>query len=64
MKMNMNIPAPKIGANQPGPLQINGDFLENSLDDLQLWCFWTMSIALFLFKSQRFRDWILSPTSG
>jgi hypothetical protein len=26
--------------------------------------FWTLSIVLFLFKTQRFGDWILSPSSG
>jgi hypothetical protein len=36
------------------------------------WCFWTLSIVLFLlktwgpvlFKTHRFGDWILSPSSG
>jgi hypothetical protein len=32
---------------------------------LQLLNFWTLSIVLFfLFKTQRFGDWILSPSSG
>jgi hypothetical protein len=31
---------------------------------IQLLCFWTLSIVLFLFKTQRFGDWILSPSSG
>jgi hypothetical protein len=32
---------------------------------LQLSQFWTLSIGPdFLFKTQRFRDWILSPSSG
>jgi hypothetical protein len=31
---------------------------------IQILCFWTLSIALFLFKTQRFGDWILSPSSG
>jgi hypothetical protein len=31
---------------------------------LQILCFWTLSIVLFLFKKQRFGDWILSPSSG
>jgi hypothetical protein len=28
--------------------------------NLQLFCFWTLSIVLFLFKTQRFGDWIVS----
>jgi hypothetical protein len=35
-----------------------------SLQLLQLLCFWTLSIILFLFGTQRFGDWILSPSSG
>jgi hypothetical protein len=31
---------------------------------IQLLCFWTLSIALFLFKTQRFGVWILSTFSG
>jgi hypothetical protein len=31
---------------------------------LQLLCFWTLPIVLFLFKTQRFGDWILSPSSS
>jgi hypothetical protein len=31
---------------------------------IQLLCFQTLSIVLFLFKIQRFGNWILSPTSG
>jgi hypothetical protein len=31
---------------------------------IQLLFFWTLSIVLFLFKTQRFGDWILSPSSG
>jgi hypothetical protein len=27
-----------------------------------LLCFWTLSIALFVFKTKRFGDWILSPS--
>jgi hypothetical protein len=27
-------------------------------------CLWTLSIVLFLSKTQRFGDWILSPSSG
>jgi hypothetical protein len=27
-------------------------------------CFWTLSIAIILFKTQRIRDWISSPSSG
>jgi hypothetical protein len=30
----------------------------------RLFCFWTLSIVLFLFERQRFGDWILSPSSG
>jgi hypothetical protein len=31
---------------------------------VQILCFWTLSIVLFLFKRQRFEDLILSPSSG
>jgi hypothetical protein len=31
---------------------------------VQLLCFWTLSIVLFLFKTQTFGDWILSLSSG
>jgi hypothetical protein len=31
---------------------------------IQLLCFWTYFIVLFLFKTQCFGDWILSPSSG
>jgi hypothetical protein len=31
---------------------------------IQLLCFWTLCIILFLFKTQRFVDWILSLSSG
>jgi hypothetical protein len=31
---------------------------------MQVLCFWTLSIVLFLFKTQRFGDWILSPSLG
>jgi hypothetical protein len=30
----------------------------------QILRFWTLSIVLFLFKTQRFGDWILPPSSG
>jgi hypothetical protein len=31
---------------------------------IQLLCFWALAIVLFLLKTQRFGDWILSPSSG
>jgi hypothetical protein len=31
---------------------------------IQLLCFWALSIGMFLFKTQHFGDWILSPSSG
>jgi hypothetical protein len=31
---------------------------------IKLLCFWTLSVVLFLFKTQLFKDWILSPSSG
>jgi hypothetical protein len=31
---------------------------------IQLSYFWTLSIVFFLFKTQRFGDWILFPSSG
>jgi hypothetical protein len=38
---------------------------------MQVLCFWTLYIVssltktvLFIFKTQRFGDWILSPSSG
>jgi hypothetical protein len=31
---------------------------------IQLLCFWTLSIVLFLFKTERFGDCILPPSSG
>jgi hypothetical protein len=37
--------------------------VKNSLN--QLLCFWTLSTVLYLFtNTQRFEDWILSPSSG
>jgi hypothetical protein len=35
-----------------------------SKDELFLLYSWTLSIVLFSFKTQRFGDWILSPSSG
>jgi hypothetical protein len=32
--------------------------------DIKSLLFWTLPIVLFLFKTQRFGDWILSPSSG
>jgi hypothetical protein len=31
---------------------------------IQLLCFWTLFVVQFVFKTQRFGDWILSPSSG
>jgi hypothetical protein len=32
---------------------------------VQVFCFWTLSIFLvFIYRTQRFGDWILSPSSG
>jgi hypothetical protein len=31
---------------------------------IQILRFWTLSIVLFLFKTQRFGDWIVSPSLG
>jgi uncharacterized membrane protein YoaT (DUF817 family) len=33
-------------------------------ENVQILCFWTLSIILFLFKTQRLGDWLLSPSSG
>jgi hypothetical protein len=53
--------------------QINYDLkICNDGTLVEILCFWTLSIALFLskspfsshFKTQRFGDWILSPSSG
>jgi hypothetical protein len=38
--------------------------LYNIITHVELLCFWTLSIILFLFKTQRFGDWILHPPSG
>jgi hypothetical protein len=32
--------------------------------EVQILCYWTLSIILILFKTQHFGDWILSPPSG
>jgi hypothetical protein len=37
--------------------------VSDRLGNVQLLCFWTLFIVLFLIKTQRFGDWILSPSS-
>jgi hypothetical protein len=39
-------------------------YFPNVLYLIQILCFWTLSIVLFLFKTRRIGDWILSPFSG
>jgi hypothetical protein len=36
----------------------------STIFNMQLLCFWTLSVVLFIYKTQRFEDWILSPSSG
>jgi hypothetical protein len=50
----------------------NSDFWKQHQIVEQILCFWTLSIVLslsknrpvYFFKTQRFGDWILSPSSG
>jgi hypothetical protein len=31
---------------------------------MKVMCFWTLSVIQFVFRTQRFRDWILCTSSG
>jgi hypothetical protein len=46
------------------PMNIITNCIPQPEDLVQILCFWTLSTILFLFKTQYFGGWILSPFSG